>query len=448
MTDELSEVIYVLDQNTGDFWSLTPKPCGHGNYIVRHGFGYTVFESEYKGIKAALTLFTTEKDPVKISYIKFHNTNAEVKRLRLFYYVEPVMGVSSHVTTQYITTSVPETPEGTKGINAIFIKNSFADEQKTGKKYDYGYYGETAFIAASGKKTGYTGDRLTFLGLNGGFRHPAAVLKGELDNRVGGGLPPCAALSADLNINPGESASQIFLFGEGENSSHAVEIIKKYINSDTVQASLDSWKNFWINLLTTFQVSTPDQSLNLMLNGWLLYQTISCRMMARSAFYQSGGAFGFRDQLQDSMAVIYTKPEFTREQILIHCRHQFIEGDVQHWWHEPDGKGIRSRYSDDLLWLPYVVSEYIEKYGDTEILNEVEPYLKSPVLEEDEHERYEVPSVSQESGIVYDHCIRAIEQALRFGERGLPLIGGGDWNDGMNMVGHKGKGESVWLAWF
>lgn len=449
VTDPINEIIYMLDLDTGQFRSLTPKPCGKGHFIIKHGFGYSTFESEYDGIKTKLTLYITNENSVKVSFVEITNTKNQPLNLRLFYYVEPVIGVMTHKTMQYLVTE-----PGDRGFtvddndtNIFLVKNSFTNIEQTGSIYDYGSPDSTAFIATSGAGS-YTGDRLAFVGINGNLSNPSALIDGELDNRSGGGLLPCCAITTDVTIKPASSESKVFLIGEVSNKEKVYETIAPLLTPEKALVELDEWKNVWNTIINKLKIKTPDESMNLILNGWVLYQTIACRVMARTAFYQSGGAFGFRDQLQDAMALIYSLPELTRKQILAHCRHQFVEGDVQHWWHEPEGKGIRTRYSDDRLWLPYVVSEYIEKTGDLSILNEVEPYLKSPALSDNEDERYESPIVSDEKGTVYDHCIRAIDISLNYGERGLSLIGGGDWNDGMNKVGHKGKGESVWLSWF
>jgi cyclic beta-1,2-glucan synthetase len=251
-----------------------------------------------------------------------------------------------------------------------------------------------------------------------------------------------------FSLSPGESKTITFLLGETENRKEAEQIISAYGKSKKIKEAFEEVKRYWDELLGTVQVNTPDPSMNLLLNRWLIYQTVVCRLWARSAFYQAGGAYGFRDQLQDVMALVYTTPEATRKQIILHCGHQFVEGDVQHWWHAGKGKGIRTKFSDDLLWLPFVTAHYIERTGDEKVLDELNVFLEDEPLKEDEDERYSIPRISIEQGSVYEHCIRAIERGLRFGEHGLPLIGSGDWNDGFSQIGPKGKGESVWLGWF
>lgn len=294
----------------------------------------------------------------------------------------------------------------------------------------------------------FTGDDKEFTGVNGTLERPAALERERLSGTVGAGLLPCGAMQVKVSLGPEESREVVFLLGQGRDLAEVTAIADKYSSVDAARAELARVRAFWLEKLEVIQVSTPDKSMDILLNSWLQYQVVSCRLWSRAAFYQSGGAYGFRDQLQDVMALVYTWPELTRQQILLHAAHQFVEGDVQHWWHPGVNKGIRTRYSDDFLWLPYVTADYIECTGDRSILDETVGFLEDDPLPADEDEKYNIPRVSGEKDTVYNHCIRAIENALKFGERGLPLMGSGDWNDGMNTVGNKGKGESVWLGWF
>ena len=440
-SDPRNEMIYIKNLETGSYSCLYDDFTGSGNYRVRHGLGYSKFESMYENVYAVITNFVPMEDNVKISITSLKNTSSVSISLRVYYYAEPVLGDLGKETTPHIVTY--PVSDGNIREGYMMIENIFTD-------YPY------AFMACSEKIEGFFGDRSSFLGLYGTVEKPAAVMSGTTGSECGAGLQPCTAICSNVTIEAGETKNIIFIMGVCGNKKEdydtsrnkAETVISKYVSLDYVNNSLARTMKYWEDFVTGIQSETDDKSFDTILNSWLLYQTTACRIMSRSAFYQSGGAFGFRDQLQDSLALLLNNPDWTKAQILRHCRHQFKEGDVQHWWHEPEGKGIRSRYSDDLLWLPYVVSEYLFRTGDYELLHQKEYYLESPVLKEDEHERYDTPEISKELGTVYDHCIRAIEKSLSFGEHSLPLIGGGDWNDGMNLVGINGKGESVWLGWF
>jgi cellobiose phosphorylase len=346
------------------------------------------------------------------------------------YYLKPVLGVETGLTAPYVTTSFDS------GLESILIDNVYSSD----------FRGLRAILSCSEENTTYTGHRLEFVGDNMDLSYPQGMRE-TLQGTVGAGLDTCAVIKTQVRIQPGETKYIVFLFGQ-ERQEKLMELISKYRSVEKAFAEFNRVKETWRKKLKQIQVNTPEKTMNILLNGWLQYQVLSCRIWARSGFYQAGGAFGFRDQLQDVMAVVYSMPDITKKQILLHCRHQFLEGDVQHWWHDQKLNGIRTRYSDDLLWLPYVTCDYINATGDYELLSLREPYLKSALLGENEHERYEIPTVAEETGTVYEHCIRAIEQGLRFGPRGIPLMGGGDWNDGMNLIGVNGKGESVWLGWF
>lgn len=433
VTDLSGEVFYLRDEQTGKYWSITPMPVREReDYVIRHGRGYTSFEHTSHGISQHLTEFVALEDPVKICLIRLENLSRVSREVSVTYYMRPVLGVNEKVNTQYITTE----SHGEKGV--LLITNS----------YNCDFPGRIAFIDTSVKARTFTGDGNEFIGVNGGLDRPAAMEREILSGRVGAGLVPCGAMQIKISIEPRESKEVVFLLGQVRDLSEVSSITDRYANVTAAREELAGVKAFWADKLEVIQVATPDKSMDIMLNSWLQYQVVSCRLWSRAAFYQSGGAFGFRDQLQDVMAVANTWPELTRKQILLHAAHQFVEGDVQHWWHPGANKGIRTRYSDDFLWLPYVTADYIGCTDDWSVLDEVSSFLEADPLPVDEDEKYFVPGISAEKDTIYIHCVRAIENALKFGEHGLPLMGSGDWNDGMNTVGNKGKGESVWLGWF
>lgn len=433
VSDIPGEVFYLRDELNGDFWSITPLPIREKeSYVIRHGFGYSVFEHISHGIEQKLTIFVPEDDPIKVCIVSLKNVSGMQREITATYFVRPVLGVNDQVTAQYITTQ----PDEDTGM--LRIKNVYNTE----------FPDRIAFMDVSEKQRFFTGDRFEFVGLNRSLKEPEAMKRERLSGRTGAGFDPCAALQIALSLGVGEEKQLVFVLGQAENASEAARLSGKYASAANAQKELKRVREFWDEKLRAIQVSTPDNSMDIMLNGWLQYQVISCRMWSRSAFYQSGGAYGFRDQLQDSMAVVYTWPELTRRQILLHSSRQFTEGDVQHWWHPGVGKGIRTKYSDDLLWLAYVTADYIRCTDDWSILGETTNYLEGALLKEHEDEKYDIPSISKQTGTLYEHCIRAIERALKFGDHCIPLMGSGDWNDGMNTVGNKGKGESVWLGWF
>lgn len=431
VTDLQGEAFYLRDEEHGYFWSITPMPVREKeDYVIRHGRGYTSFEHVSHGVEQKLTQFAALEEPVKISLIKLNNRTDQTKKLSITFYMRPVLGVNDKVSAPFIITSEEE--------GVLLIKNP----------YNSDFLGRVAFLSTSEVLPSFTGDGSEFMGLNGNLGGPAAMYKDELSGRVGAGFDPCGAMRVKVDLKPGEVREVVFLLGQEQEGKKAIDLAKKFRNLKVVAAELARVKEYWREKLEVLQVETPDKSMDLMLNGWLQYQVIACRLWSRAAFYQSGGAYGYRDQLQDVMATVYTWPELTRQQILLHSAHQFIEGDVQHWWHPGVNKGIRTRYSDDYLWLPYVTADYIEATGDWSILDEVTGFLEDDPLPVEEDERYNIPRVSQEKDTVYIHCIKAIENGLNFGDHGLPLMGSGDWNDGMNKVGNQGKGESVWLGWF
>ncbi len=433
VTDSPGEVFYVRDEQRGEFWNITPMPIREQeDYVIRHGQGYTSFEHISHGIEQSLTEFVALEDPVKICLISLKNLTGVARELSATYYVRPIMGVNEKVNSQFITT------QKHSDTGALLITNS----------YNCDFPGRIAFIDSSEADRTVTGDGLEFIGINGSLENPAAMNRERLSGTLGAGLVPCGAMQVKIHLEPDETKELVFLLGQGQDLSEVMSIAGKYRKPAEARAELARVKDFWVEKLRVIQVCTPEKSMDVLLNNWLQYQVIACRLWSRAAFYQSGGAYGFRDQLQDVMAVVYTWPELTRKQILLHAAHQFVEGDAQHWWHPGVNKGIRTRYSDDFLWLPYVTADYIECTGDWSILHETVDFLEDDPLPVHEDERYSIPRLSEEKDTVYVHCIRAIENALKFGRHGLPLMGSGDWNDGMNKVGSGGRGESVWLGWF
>jgi cyclic beta-1,2-glucan synthetase len=434
VSDPPGEVIYIRDEDNGDVWTITPLPVREEeSYVIRHGPGYTVFHHDSHGIEQQLTMFVPKEDPVKISVVGLENHSGSRRRLSLTYYVRPVMGVSQELTQRHIVTQMQQNGR------TILIKNMFNSD----------FAGRIAFVGTSGNVTGFTCDREEFIGLGGSMKKPVALKRERLSGSCGAGYDPCVVLQVIVELDEGQKAEMVFMLGQAKEAEEVRRIVDQYQDIQNCKQALKDVNDFWSNTLGTLQVRTPDRFMDVMLNTWFLYQTIACRLWARSAFYQSGGAFGFRDQLQDALNVVYAMEDLSREQILLHCAHQFVEGDVLHWWHPGrEEKGIRTRFSDDLLWLPYVTAGYINRTGDYDILTEQVHYIEYEPLAEGEDERYGTPRISDKSSTVYEHCIRAIQRSLRFGEHGIPLIGSGDWNDGFSTVGNKGKGESIWLGWF
>ncbi|MGI8734706.1 MAG: GH36-type glycosyl hydrolase domain-containing protein [Pyrinomonadaceae bacterium] len=433
VADPPGEIIYLRDEDTGTVWSTTPSPIREAEpYTIRHGQGYSVFEHTSHGLSQELLMFAPLKGSVKISLLRLRNRTDRKRRLTITQYNELVLGFSRSNSAPYVITEIdPAT-------GRIFARNPFNNE----------FAERVAFLSTNGSVTSATCDRKEFLGRNGSPARPAALRRANLSGRDGAGLDPCAALQTTIELAPREAHEIIFLLGEAASRQEAEELIEQFNQPGAVNEAFEEVLSYWDELLGTVEVKTPDKALDTMLNRWLLYQTLSCRVWARSAFYQSGGAFGFRDQLQDVMALVYSRPAIARQQILRAAAHQFKEGDVQHWWHPPTGRGVRTRFSDDLLWLPFVTAFYIKVTGDALVLDEVVPFLEMPLLGSEEHETYMQPVVSAESGTIFDHCARALDRSLAVGPHGLPLMGGGDWNDGMNRVGPLGKGESVWVGWF
>ena len=433
VSDPPGEAIYLRDEESGAVWTPTPLPVrGDDPYVVRHGQGYTVFEHTSHGITQELLLFAPLDASVKISVLRLRNRTDETRRLSVTSYSELVLGVERGASAPFIITEFDQES------GAIFARNPYNNE----------FAARVAFAAASTPKITFTCDRKEFLGRNGAPARPAALGRAALSNRAGAGPDPCAAIQTVVELAPGASHEVVFLLGETETREEARAIVERFRRLPAVNEAFERVLARWDEVLETIEVRTPDAALDTILNRWLPYQTLACRVLARSAFYQSGGAYGFRDQLQDVMALVYARPDLTRAQILRAAAHQFREGDVQHWWHPPTGRGVRTRFSDDLLWLPYVTSFYLGVTGDAGLLDEVVPFLEAPPLEPGVDESYTQPAVSQESASLYEHCVRTLDRSLAVGPHGLPLMGSGDWNDGMNRVGHEGRGESVWVGWF
>jgi cyclic beta-1,2-glucan synthetase len=433
VSDPATEVLYLRDEETGDVWTATPAPIAHASlYVVRHGAGSSSFEHVHSGIATHLTLGMADVDPVKLSLLRVTNRSARARRLSITAYVEWSIGVQREHTQHQVHTWLESEHE------AIFARNTF----------DAQFADRVAFCALSEPVTGHTGDRREFLGRNCGVDDPAAMRGARLSGATGVGLDPCAALRCALELAPGETRELVVVLGASASPNTARHAVATYRDIERAKSALARSRDGWEDRLSVVQVRTPEPSFDAMINRWSLYQALSCRMWGRSALYQSSGAYGFRDQLQDVMAFVYADPDVAREHILRAASRQFVEGDVQHWWHPPSGRGVRTRFSDDLAWLPYVVDHYIRVTGDAGVLDDQAPFLTMRALEPHEHEVYDLPQVADERASVYEHCRRALYKACTEGAHGLPLIGIGDWNDGMNRVGVEGSGESVWLAWF
>ena len=434
VTDPPGEAIYIRDESTGEVWSPTALPIRDevAPYIARHGQGYSRFHHGSHGILAELLQFVPPEDPIKISRLTLRNDSGRARRLSVTAYAEWVLGSSRSSSAPYLITELdPKT-------RAIFTRSVLGGE----------FGGRIAFADLSGKQASVTCDRTEFLGRNGTLERPAALERdAPLSGNVGAGLDPCAALQTSIELLPGASAEIVFFLGQTGSKEQARELLGRYrtANLNSVLAEVTGQ---WNSLLNTVQITTPEPAMDILMNRWLLYQTLASRVWARAAFYQLSGAYGFRDQLQDGMAFCATKPEITREHLLRAASRQFTEGDVQHWWHPPSGRGVRTRISDDLLWLPYAVVHFIETTGEIALLDEVVPFLQGDTLADGQIESYFQPRVSESRATLFEHCARALDRSLAVGAHGLPRMGTGDWNDGMNRVGEHGKGESVWLGWF
>ncbi|MEO8376298.1 MAG: glucoamylase family protein, partial [Candidatus Sumerlaeota bacterium] len=431
--DPSGEVIYIRDEETGEFWSPTPLPVRGANpYVIRHGFGYTIFEHTESGISTDLQIFVATDAPVKFAVLKFRNTSGRTRRLSATAYYEWVLTDLREKGMRYTVTDIDLK-------TGVFLARN---------AYNTDFSGRIAFVDANNNSSMVTGDRKEFIGRNGSVSRPAGMRSKRLSGKVGAGLDPCCAMMVPLELRDGEEREITFRLGVGRNAADVQTLIQRFRAPGSVRTALEGVWTYWNRTLGAVHVETPDPSVNVMANGWLLYQTLSCRMWGRTGFYQSGGAYGFRDQLQDSMALIYSEPGLVREHLIRAAGHQFPEGDVQHWWHPPSSRGVRTHFSDDFLWLPFVTCHYVFSTADTGLLEESVPFLEGRPLKPEEEAYYDLPVRAEETASLYDHCVRAIENGMKFGEHGLPLIGCGDWNDGMNKVGAEGRGESVWLAFF
>ncbi|HEX9074930.1 MAG TPA: hypothetical protein VF932_04090, partial [Anaerolineae bacterium] len=433
VSDPPGEALYLRDEETGEVWSPTPLPCrAPAAYLIRHGAGYSTFDHNSHGLAQRLRLFAAPEAPVKIVQLRLTNTWLQTRRITATFYVEWVLGVTRDLAQQYVVS------EFDTECQVLLARNAYQAE-----------FGErVAFAAASKKLHGLTADRAEFLGRMSTPGHPAALDRIGLASKVEPGLDPCAALQLHVDLKPGETQEVFFLLGEGANRAEALRLVEQYRDVERVETTWKEVNASWDTLLETVQVHTPDPAMDLLLNRWLLYPLLSSRVWGRSAFYQSSGAFGFRDQLQDVLALVHTASHLAREQIIESAHYQFEAGDVLHWWHPPSGRGVRTRSSDDLLWLPYVTAAYVKATGDTSILDETIPFRKAAPLETGELERYDHYPTTAEVYSLYEHCRRALDKGITAGVHGLPLMGTGDWNDGMNRVGMDGRGESVWVGWF
>ena len=431
--DPSGEALYLRDEETGEVWTPTPLPAGSIQpYRITHGAGYTIFEHNSHGLRQILTLFASPEDPVKIIHLKVENTLNHTRRITATQYIEWVLGTTHAANMATII------PEFDSAQGCLLATNPYNTE--------FGM--RVAFLIASKVLHGLTADRTEFFGRGGTPVFPAALHRLGLETRITPGEDPCAVLQIHLDLLPGAVEEIYFVLGQGNDKEHALTLARKYHDPAYVSEAYKRTHVFWDRLLDTVQVHTPDLAADLILNRWMLYQALSSRIWGRTGFYQSSGAFGFRDQLQDVLALLPIDAAITRGQILNAAQRQFEEGDVLHWWHPPSGRGVRTRFSDDLLWLPYVTALYIEATGDKNLLLEEVPFLNAPILAEDEDEHYGEFPPTERSYSLMEHCLRAIEKGSTTGSHGLPLIGTGDWNDGMNRVGENGQGESVWLAWF
>ena len=433
VSDRSGEALYIRDEETGAFWSPTPLPArGQSGYVCRHGFGYSVFEHYQAGISSELHTYVAMDAPVKFVVVKLGNHSGRPRRLSLTGYWELVLGEWRHANQMHTVTEV----DAHSG--ALFARNA----------YSRGCSNRIIFVQVSEPERSVTGNRTEFIGRNGSLANPAALRRERLSGKIGAGLDPCAAMQTRIELADGQEREVVFILGAAHSIDEAHYFSQRFSGPAGARQALETVWGYWNHTLGAVHVETPDSALNVLTNGWLLYQTISCRLWGRSGYYQSGGAYGFRDQLQDTMALIHATPWLAREQIIRCAERQFSQGDVQHWWHPPNGQGVRTHFSDDYLWLPHATCRYVLATGDMAVLDESVHFLEGRELNSGEEAYYDQPQQSHESATLYEHCVRAIKHGLRFGEHQLPLMGCGDWNDGMNLIGRDGKGESVWLAWF
>ncbi|HXP96581.1 MAG TPA: glycosyl transferase, partial [Telmatospirillum sp.] len=433
VTDRPGEAFYLRDNDNGDLWSPTAMPIRDpaATYVARHGRGYSRFQHAAHGIALDLIQYVPLEDPIKISHFRLHNTSGHMRHLSLTAYVEWVLGPSRTASASFVTTEIDAVT------GAMFARNPWTPA----------FASHVAFVDFAGRQTDWTGDRREFIGRNGTLMSPAALTdRTQLSNSVGAGLDPCGVMRTTIELPANGIVEIVFLLGQSANADEARTLIARYRAADLGAVRTDVG-HYWDKVLGGLQVKTPDRPMDIMLNGWLLYQTLACRFWARSAFYQASGAFGFRDQLQDGMALATCRPTITRDHLLRAAARQFVEGDVQHWWLPQSGVGVRTRISDDRAWLAYAVAHYVETTGDHTVLDSEIAFLEGETLAPDQHDAFFQPTISDQTASLFEHCARGLDQSLAQGVHGLPLMGTGDWNDGMNRVGEKGQGESVWLGW-
>nr|WP_148268521.1 glucoamylase family protein [Komagataeibacter medellinensis] len=433
-SDHAGEIFYFRDENTGTLWcpTATTRRDPQATYVTRHGYGHTRLERIAHGIASSLLQYVPTDDPVKITRIQLHNQSGQARTLSVTAYVEWVLGAARSTTAPFISTTMdPDT-------GALFARNHWKPE----------YANRVAFADIGGYLSASSGDRGAFIGRNATMDNPIAFIHPNgVQGRTGAGLDPCGVVQTVVTLPPGGRAEIVFLLGEGTDEEQARALVSHYRSAD-LDRVLATVKAHWKKVTGGIEVHTPDRTMDIMLNGWLLYQTLASRVQARAGFYQASGAYGFRDQLQDGMALALTCPQRVRAHLLRAASRQFVEGDVQHWWLPDTGAGVRTHISDDCTWLAHTVLHYVTTTGDMGVLEEQVPFLEGPALPLNEHDRFMIPVRSALTGTLFEHCARALDHSMAVGTHGLPLMGTGDWNDGMNRVGEKGQGESVWLGWF